>query len=371
VGHRSIRGPLAVSLLLGVVLVALAAATLIGFAYEHDTEAAAAGTLRATQGMFQALQRSDEKKMDAAIGVLLEDEELRRLFLKKDRAQLLAAAQPRFADLKTRDGITHWYFIDADRRAFLRVHKPDLFGDVIDRLTLAMAARTRNLGVGLELGQTAFALRVVRPWIVDGTVVGYIELAEEIDHFLTRMKQETGNEYGVLMRKRFLDEAAFAHMVGTARNTWNARSDVVVLGTTSWGEGLVDYQGDLESLPAEGLVLEEEVRGARAGLRALFPIEDAAGRTVGALIVLRDITALHDLMSAGRRRVLVLVLGMSLFACLVVWATLEWYVLQPMRRAVVDAETALQAGPGPGDELERLRRVAARLAASKDGVRGP
>lgn len=363
----SMRRPLAMSLLAGVVTVAVVAALVIGHLYERDTEHAAAESLRASHGMFGAMERGDVQKMDAALGALLEDEELKRLFLARDRAQLLAAALPRFQDLSARDGITHWYFIDPDRRVVLRVHKPAMFGDRVDRLTLARAAETRDMGAGLELGQTAFALRVVRPWMVDGRLIGYLELAEEIGHFLVRLKQETGNEFGVLVKKEFLDEAAWARVTGKARNTWNARPDVVVVDTTTFSEGLVDVQGDLAALPPEGLVLEEEVRGGRAWLRGLFPIRDAAGRNVGALAVLHDFTRLHEVMVAGRRQVLLVVLGMSLLACLVVWWALEHWVLRPLRGVVEEAERAAGVGPAPAgaDELARLRRL---LARPRDGA---
>jgi hypothetical protein len=355
----SIRRPLAVSLLVGVVTVATVAALVIGHLYERATETAAADTLRASQGMFRALERGDVKKMDAALGALLEDEELKRHFLARDRARLLAAARPRFEDLKARDGITHWYFIEPDRRVLLRVHKPGLFGDRVDRLTLARAAESHDMGAGLELGQTAFALRVVRPWMSDGKLIGYLELAEEIDHFLVRLRQETGNEFGVLVKKQFLDEAAWAQVTGRARNTWNARPDVVVVGTTTFSEGVVDFQGDLGALPDAGLVLDEELRGGQAWLRGFFPISDAAGRRVGALAVLHDFTRLHAVMRAGRRQVLLVVLGMSLLACLVVWLALERWVLRPLRQVVEAAERAAGAAPVPAgaDELQRLRRL--------------
>jgi hypothetical protein len=308
--------------------------------------------------MFHALERGDVRKMDATLGALLEDEELKRLFLARDRDRLLAAALPRFEDLKVREGITHWYFIDPDRRVTLRVHRPALFGDRVDRLTLTRAAETHDMGAGLELGQTAFALRVVRPWVVDGRLIGYLELAEEIDHFLVRLRQETGNDYAVLILKRYLDEAAWAQVSGKARNTWNARPDVVVVDTTTFSDGIVDFQGDFASLPEGGLVLDEDVRGDRAWLRGFFPITDASGRRVGALAVLHDFTRLHQVMQSGRRQVLLVVLGMSLLACLLVWWALERFALRPIRKVVEAAEGAAGVGAVPvGDELERLRRL--------------
>ncbi len=361
----SIRRPLAVALLAGVVTVALVAAFVIGHLYEHATEAAAADSLRSSWAMFRAMQRGDVKKLDAALGALLEDEDLRRRFVARDRAGLLEAALPRFRDLQARDGITHWYFIEPDRRVLLRVHRPALHGDRVDRLTLARAAESGDMGAGLELGQTAFALRVVRAWRVDGRLIGYLELAEEIDHFLVRLKQETGNELGVVVQKRFLDEAAWASVTGKARNTWNARPDVVVVDTTSFSDGVADLPGDVAALPDEGLVLGEELRGGQAWLRGYFPILDAAGRKVGALAVLHDFTGMHVLMVAGRRQVLLVVLGMSLLACLLVWVALERWVFWPLRLLAEEAEAARGGGAGRGDELSRLRRALDALPPSE------
>jgi len=317
---ESIRRPLAVALLAGVLGISAVAALLIGHVHERDSEAAAAGSLRAAHRLFGALERGDIAKMDAAIGALQADAELRHAFLAGDREALQRAALPRLEALRRRDAITHMYFIDEQRRVFLRVHKPGLFGDACGRVTLARAAESGDLGAGLELGQTAFALRVVRPWVVDGRRIGFMELAEEVDNFLVRMKRETGNDLAILVKKEALDRAAWKRISGPARDTWNARPDVVVVDTTTFTEGLADFQGDIDALPPEGVLLEEELRDGRALIRGIFPFADASGKTVGALGVLHDFTRMHEVLVAGRRRVFLLVLAMSLLACAVVWA---------------------------------------------------
>ena len=361
---ESIRRPLAVALLAGVLGISAAAALVIGHAYERDSEAAATDSLRAAHHLFGALERSDVVKMDAAIGALQADAELRRAFLAGDREALQRAALPRFQALRQRDAVTHMYFIDAERRTVLRVHRPELFGDTIGRATLARAAESGDLGAGLELGQTAFARRVVRPWVVDGRRIGFMELAEEVDSFLVRMKRETGNDFAILAKKEALDRAAWKRINEPARDTWNARPDVVVVDTTTFSEGLVDFQGDLDALPAEGLLLEEQLADGRALIRGIFPFADASGRMAGALAVLHDFTRMHEVLVAGRRRVFLLVLAMSLLACAMVWAALEWFVLRRLRRAIADAEAAQGLAPpaGPGSELARLRRLAAAAA---------
>jgi Double sensory domain of two-component sensor kinase len=366
---RSIRAPFAAVLAVGVAAASLLAAFIIGDVYETTVEAAGADSIQVTQSMFAALQRSDVKKMDATLEALLADQGLAAHFMAGDRPRLLAAALPRFAGLRDRDGITHWYFIGVDRKTFLRVHRPELHGDLIDRVTLQRAAETGTLASGLELGQTAFALRVVRPWYVGGKLIGFMELAEEIGHFLVRMKADTGNDFAVLVRKQFLDESAWRRINGPARDTWNSRPDVVVVDTTNYGDGLVDFQGEIGTIPPGGLVLGEETEGARAWIRGIFPFFDAKDRQVGALVVARDYTSLHDAMRRGRLRVMLVVLGMSFVASLVVWFAADRLIFHRLAQAIGDAERAAGLGgaePGAEGHLGRIRRIGERAGLHRD-----
>jgi hypothetical protein len=367
--HSSARRPLALSLAVGVVTVALVASTVIGNLYEGAVERSGEEALRGAGELFTTIEQADVRKMEAALERLLADPELIRRFTARDRPRLLAAARPRFEELRARFGTTHLYFIDLERKVFLRAHRPELHGDLVERLTLAQAAESGQLGAGLELGQTAFALRVVRPWVVDGKRIGYLELAEEIDHFLVEIRHQTGLEMALVVKKAFLDQATWARVTEPARNTWDARPDVVVVDTTTFTEGLTDFQEDIERMPDAGLVLGEREHGGKTWLRGVFPVRDAAQRKVGALSLLMDFTQSHGLMVAGRRRVLLVVLGMSAVACLVVWGALEQFVFRRLRAAAERAERRGGLEPAAGDdELARLERATGGAApgASRD-----
>jgi hypothetical protein len=272
-------------------VVSLASRRVVGAAYERSVSAVAAASLQADA--FEARERSELDKLAAVLDALLAHPELRDAFAARDRDRLLALAAPIFETLRRRDGVSHWYFHapDPERTVFLRVHRPELFGDRVDRVTLRRAAETRDLGAGKELGKTSFALRAVRPWLHDGVLLGYMELAVEIDGFLAAMKARTGDEYGLVVRKGFLDEREWASALGSRANTWNDRADVVVVDATSFTDGLVDFAGDLDAVPEHGRVLGEIERADRAFVRGVFPLRDASGRRVGALFVLRDFTA--------------------------------------------------------------------------------
>ncbi len=369
---------LSVELKLGVlVLAACLAAALVGARvaggiFEQNIEDAALATLQSAADAFTAQERAEVEKLASTLDALLANDDLRDAFVQRDRERLLAVAGPLFATMKERDRLTHWYFIEPEpaRTVFLRVHRPELFGDRVDRVTLAKAIETRELGAGKELGQTAFALRAVRPWFHRGKLLGYVELAEEIDHFLTAMKSRTGDEYGLLVKKRFLDEQAWARVLGPRSNTWNDRPDVVVVDTTTFTEGIIDYAGDPEAVPDRGLALGEALRGERAYVRGIFPVRDAAGRKVGGLFVLHDFTRHHAALRAGLLQSLLVLLGLGATTAGAVVLLLHRFVfvrLGRLRRALEDHAGAEALPPSrlveleSEDELGRLEALFRRV----------
>lgn len=323
-----------------VVLVALCAgaallgARLSGRIVEEQVEQAGGERLRGAAEAFAGQERAEIEKLSATLDALLSRDDLRQAFLARDRERLLALASPLFETMRERDRITHWYFIapEPDATVFLRVHRPALRGDKVERVTFRRAVETGDVGAGKELGRTAFALRVVRPWVQDGQVIGYLELAEEIDHFLGAMKGRTGDDYGILVKKRFLDQRRWAEVLGDRSNTWNDRADVVVVDTTTFTEGIIDYEGDLEVLPDDGVALGEVVRDDRAYMRGIFPLRDAGGRKVGGLFVLHDFSAEHGAARAATLRSFMVLVGLGALLALLLAAILHYAVFARLRR---------------------------------------
>jgi len=355
--------PLELKVILAViaisVAVAMGGAAVVARTMEHRVEGAAAESLKDAAEAFAAQQKAEIEKLALTLDALLANERLRDAFERRDREGLDRLARPLFETMRDRDRITHWYFIEPDpsREVFLRVHQPTLRGDRVERVTLARAVETSDLGAGMELGKTAFALRVVRPWIHGGRVLGYMELAEEIDHFLTAMKARTGDEYGLLVMKKSLDPKDQVLLLGGRASSWNDRPDVVVVDATSFTDTIIDYRGDLEELPDEGRMLGEVSRGDRAYLRGIFPVHDAAGRHMGGLFVLHDFTAPHRALHAARGETLGALLALTLAGGVLVVLLLHALVFKPIARVRQQAER-LGGGAGPSS-LDDLGRLAA------------
>ncbi len=138
------------------------------------------------------------KHLEAFIYLIQTNPELDTLFLKRDRDDLVSETAGLFSDLRRDHRVTHFYFIEPDGEIFVRVHSPQKHGDSIKRKTFLEAQKTGEIASGIEFGTLGqFVLRVVLPWKVDGKVIGYIELGEEIDHVLDALAHN--NNFGLVL----------------------------------------------------------------------------------------------------------------------------------------------------------------------------
>ncbi len=367
----SVELKLAIAVVAASVTAGVAGACIAGAAFERNVEAAGIATLQSAADGFSAEERGEVEKLASTLDALLANDELRAAFVARDRERLLRISTPLFETMRDRDRITHWYFIEPEpaRTVFLRVHKPELRGDRVDRATLQKAIETRYLGAGKELGRTAFALRAVRPWIREGVLIGYMELAEEIDHFLTAMKARTGDDYGLLVKKKFLDEQAWARILGPRSNTWNDRPDVVVVDATTFTDGILDFDGDVETIPDRGSALAEVMRGDRTYVRGVFPVRDASGRKVGGIFVLRDFTANHAALRAALVQTFLAMIALALLSSAAVVVAFRFLVFRRLHRLRQDLEArAVEVGLSgravrlrSEDEIGRLEALSRRV----------
>lgn len=303
----------------------LAVAWVQGLSERRALDLQAQRDLQAARLGFAAQQAQDERLLNLGLEGLLDRPGWRSAFLARDRAGLQTLAQPVFDSLQAGYGVTQLYFLDPPPAAtcFLRLHSPGIYGDKVRRATYRQAV-AGGVGQGMELGQTAFALRVVRPWVsADGhRVIGFLELGEEIGHFLRALKAVTGNDYALLLDKRRLDPLQWLHMchVQHRLSDWSERPIYVLGQDTGVLARDLQWNGSLERLPAEGTVLGRSWDKGRCLMRAVFPVSDAAGRRCGAVLVARDVT---PLLQQGRLDLvlaeLLALLGLVLVAGLAGW----------------------------------------------------
>lgn len=291
-----------------------------------------------TRAAFDLMVGAEKGKLGAALDIAMRDPEIVELFLAGDRQALLDAVEPTFEKVRVRDGITHWYFISADESptVMLRVHNPYKHGDVVDRSSLRVATGLDGRASGLDLGRTAFALRVVSPWRDrDGRRIGYMEMAQEIDGVLGSLAEVDGDELGLVLPKERLDRDYWSDLRRGAGlpDNWEQHPRNVSWYATDDDASLTHFDDPLDQLPEEGAALEMVSSQDRHYARRVYPLRDVEGRTVAAFVVAADVTALRSGLTASVRQVAWVTALFAVVMTLIVVTLVELLVLQPIARA--------------------------------------
>ena len=282
---------------------------LMHYSFEHNSQALATESVTGAQRLFTILETREISKMTAASDMLVMNPQVRDAFAAKDRSRLLDLTAPLYPQLKS-EGITNWMFHtpEPEMVVFLRLHNSPKFGDALNRFFDQEVARTHAMVTGNELAKAGFALRIIRPFYdAEGAVTGYVEMGEELGQFIHTMKSQTGSDYGLLLNKKFMDRQFWADSskVWKRRDNWDDNPSFVVADKTSASDSIFRFQQDLATVPEQGEVLERFQDGNSVFVRGIFPVRDAAGNTVGAMFVVRDISSFY-LAMRRTQRVLVL-----------------------------------------------------------------
>jgi hypothetical protein len=336
---RSIRFKLIVPMVLGLGLIAVAIAVLMRFVHQRSVDQAALHEVQQAASALATIELAEEERLAALIDVVEQNDTLASAFARGDRAALLAAAGPLLERLRGAHGVTLWSFHPPDPAAgtLLRVHQPGLFGDVVKRPSFRRAVSTGVEARGVELGRTAYAVRVVRPWRRDGKLLGYVELGSDINSFLVRLSRLTGDEYGMLLDKRRLDRVSWQRVAGRPE-TWDARTELYEVANTGGDPSLLTGLDRMAQVPQAPALLGRETIDDRSWARGIFPLLDSDRKVIGAVVERHDITALLAGADELRLQVVVLVVLLAAALAALVIFLLETLVFEPVARMTTTLE---------------------------------
>jgi uncharacterized membrane protein len=363
----SIRLKLIVPLVVGLALIAVATAVLMRFVHERAMDQAALHEIAHAAEALAAQEESEKDRLAALAEAMVGDDSLAVLLDRRDKAGLLAEAGPIFQQLRDTHGVTQLTFHDPDpsRGVLLRLHRPELSGDVVRRPSFRRAVETGRVASGREFGRTAFAVRVVRPWRDGQRLLGYLELGTDIQAFLARLKRVTGDDYGMLLDKRQLEPAAWSFVTGHPER-WDQRPELVSIGSTDGSDAMFGKLGRVAEIPAAPALLERVQLDDRLVARGLFPLRRDDGEVVGAVVVMHDVTALMGGVAELRLRVVILVVLLAAALAALVIFLLETLVFDrvermsrtleelPDRLARGELEASGELTPREDDELGRV-----------------
>ena len=257
-----------------------------------------------TASDLKSLLDEQTRVLLATQDLILQDPAIAESLRKGDRDRLFALMVPIFTTLKTSQHITHCFFSDTNRTCVLRLHKPDKYGDRIDRLTTREVERTQQPAFGIELGALGtMPLRVVHP-VFDAKhqLVGYMELAKELSDALNRIVKFDGVEKIQMVDKSMLERTSWEagmDMLGRKPN-WDLLPNHVVIYSTIVLPKEITHLLDIQNTSHD--IIKEVFFNNKYWRIVKETLPDVTGTAACELIFLYDVT---NVKTAQRQQVIV------------------------------------------------------------------
>ena len=290
---------------------------------------------RELQGHYGALMGIINSQGELAMGLaqlVAAQPSNQEAFADGDRQTLLAQVQPAFAQMKQRYGIKQFQFHTPPATSFLRVHKPQKFGDDLSsfRHTVVAVNRDKTPLFGIEKGVAGLGIRGLMPIIQQGRHLGSVEFGLSLGDELLQLFKDKNNVDVVMYLP---DGGAFKRYAGT----WDSEP----LLTTA----------QMQSAAQGKTVIEQMTKGDLHLAAYLVPLVDYAGNGVAVVEIAMDRSQyVADL--ASDRNGLLLQAAVALIVGLVVFQLISNTIVGPIQRAAGRME---DIASGEGDLTQRLQ----------------
>jgi len=217
----------------------------------------------------------------------------------QDRDSLLEVTGPLFANLKKIIDLNVFHFHLAPATSFLRLQKPEKFGDDLSsfRYTVVSVNTNHQDAVGIEAGDAGISVRAVTPVMyLNKKPVGSVEFGAPInDALLASIKATMQEDISVLVPQK----------AGGFR--YQAKTDALSVPEEQ-------FAGLPAVMQSKGVIVEEVDKDGQQLMIAYSPLLDYSGKAVGVLAIPKNITA----VVAGARNSALVSLMIGLGALIVV-----------------------------------------------------
>ncbi|MES2253262.1 MAG: cache domain-containing protein, partial [Pseudomonadota bacterium] len=131
-----------------------------------------------------------------------------KAFKDEDRNGLIHLLLPMFREQKKNFGVTGVQFNKIPAATFLRLHKPESYGDDLSdyRETVVSVHKFKSKQKGLELGRSGLAIRGVVPVFYEKEHIGSLEFLFSFSSILEKIKKTTDADISIFINKKKYDE---------------------------------------------------------------------------------------------------------------------------------------------------------------------
>ncbi|MDG4474563.1 methyl-accepting chemotaxis protein [Thiovibrio frasassiensis] len=313
-----------------------------------------AARVRATfnNSLAQQLQN-----LSLAMETLTMNKEVVRLFAEGNREALVQDLAKYNEKLKKEYDIAQFQFHTPPATSFLRLHKPEKFGDDLSafRSTVVEANQSKKNVVGLEVGVGGPGLRVVFPVSYENNYVGTVEFGGSISGLLNNLKETFGIEYGIGIRPEVFKKA---------QRPEKKETDVLA-------DNLVFYVTSSElakSIIGTYMAGKDEYK-INGKLFITYPLQltDYQGQEIGSILVMDDVQDIVD----DLQKKLIANLGINLMIAAIILAALFFFIRKaflPINGAVVTFDRIAEGDLTVDIKVDRQDEVSQMLVAMKNMV---
>ncbi|SLM32621.1 putative Methyl-accepting chemotaxis sensory transducer [Desulfamplus magnetovallimortis] len=234
----------------------------------------------------QVIDHIDNASMRAlGLAVWVADTEtVQELFKNRDRDGLKSMLLPMYKKIKSEININQFQFHLPPATSFLRLHKPDKFGDDLSQIRPTIVAANKKLKTvrGLDRGAFGFGIRGLSPVFSGKDHIGSVEFAISLnDTFLERLQ----NLYHINASILGKDESGKYQLLARNFQVANMEDFFTVFDD-------VMENGKIESV--ESIIDEKHI------FNLIGPLKDFSGKIEGVIVVEKDISkqvaAIHNML---------------------------------------------------------------------------
>ncbi|MBW8318055.1 MAG: HAMP domain-containing protein [Rhizobium sp.] len=270
------------SLLFGGALIsAIAVAGTVATLSTRFVSQAMQDKLASVEMQFQSELTASQRAATMLALLTAEQEGVKQAMAAGDRDALASEFAGAFKALKGTYDVRQFQFHLPPAIAFLRVHKPEQFGDDLSsfRATVVQVNSEKKLLSGLEGGEAGIGIRGLAPIALDGNHLGSVEFGLSLHSgFVEKFTQSTGYPAAIFaVGKNGLEQ------IGSTLPNGMDASKVFKL------DDLLGKRTTFETMP--------ETEGTLAGV--VFPVRDFSNNTIGLAVVAVDRAQYNAIAATG------------------------------------------------------------------------
>ncbi|MBU1087351.1 MAG: PAS domain S-box protein, partial [Candidatus Omnitrophica bacterium] len=266
-------------------------------------------------------QNSKVRSLAMALELIINDDVLKGIYLERNKKKLDEYSQPLFKVLRDQYQIDTVKFILPDGHCFLRMHRQNVYGDLVVLPSSLQDKTARDIVSGITIANDNLIYRAYKPYFHNKTLIGYLEIGQYLNSVINDMQYFAGAKTVLCVNKILINE----------RNAQDIKTLDNKLGGIVKFKKFVVVTSTLEKEYALLLdnELEKTIEAASSGLQVIskilhandqqfafcaFPLIDIDGQNIGAVLSFLDITPYLRILNKAKT----FSLSMIILLCVIV-----------------------------------------------------